>query len=326
VPRWLLALLLSTLLPAWPAVAALPVFVELTGGANPLAGVDAGKFSAAGLGDLDGDRDLDLVAGNQDGTLLYFENTGGAASPAFTEQSGSASPLDGLSVIDGFSTPALVDLDGDGDLDLVVGAHTSGFHYFENTGTPSAAIFVERTGAANRLGGLAPGEVPEPAFADLDGDGDLDLVAGTADGTFHYFENTGTRELPSFVERTGAANPFDGLAISAYSTASLADVDGDGDLDLVSGAPDGSFHYFENTGTPQMPAFSEQTGTANPLDGLAAGAFSTGSFANLYGDPVPAVVAGMGSGGFAVFRAPEPDPMLEGVAAALALLALGRRR
>ena len=208
----------------------------------------------------------------------------------------------------------------------MVGEHTTGLHYFENTGTPTAAVFVERTGAANPFDGLAPGDVPEPAFADLDGDGDLDLVAGSADGTFHYFENTGTPEMPSFVERTGAANPLDGIDLGDFSTAAFADVDGDGDLDLVSGAPDGSFHYLENTGTPQAPVFVEQTGAANPLDGLSAGAFSTGSFANLYGDAVPALVAGMGSGSFAVFRAPEPDAAPLAAAAALALLAARPRR
>ena len=52
-----------------------------------------------------------------------------------------------------------------------------------------------------------------PSFADLDGDGDLDAVVGEAVGTLHYFENTGSAIAPAFTERTGAANPFNGVGV-----------------------------------------------------------------------------------------------------------------
>ncbi len=75
-----------------------------------------------------------------------------------------------------------------------------------------------------------------PSFADLDGDGDLDAVVGEGDGTLHYFENTGSAIAPVFTERTGAANPFNGVDVGYYSAPSFADLDGDGDLDAVVGA------------------------------------------------------------------------------------------
>ena len=58
--------------------------------------------------------------------------------------------------------------------------------------------------------------------------GDLDLVAGEYNGTLLYLENTGTATAPVFVQRTGSANPFDGIGSSGMSA--LADIDGDGTL------------------------------------------------------------------------------------------------
>ena len=61
--------------------------------------------------------------------------------------------------------------------------------------------------------------------------GDLDLVVGNyLDGSLNYFENTGTPTAPAFVQRTGIANPFDGIDVRARSIPALGDVDDDGTL------------------------------------------------------------------------------------------------
>ena len=60
--------------------------------------------------------------------------------------------------------------------------------------------------------------------------GNLDLVVGNLDGSLNYFENTGTPTAPAFVQRTGIANPFDGIDVRARSIPALGDVDDDGTL------------------------------------------------------------------------------------------------
>jgi hypothetical protein len=64
--------------------------------------------------------------------------------------------------------------------------------------------------------------------------GDLDLVVGEFYSLLNYFENIGTSKAPAFVQRTGSANPFEGIVYSIWSgwnsSPALGDLDGDGTL------------------------------------------------------------------------------------------------
>jgi hypothetical protein len=182
------------------------------------------------------------------------------------------------------SAPAFADLDGDGDFDLLSGEYYGAFVYFENTGTSSAAAFVQRFGAANPMDGVAVGWSSAPTFADLDGDGDLDLLSGEYGGPFFYFENTGTSSAAAFDQRTGGASPMNGVDVGLASVPAFADLDGDGDLDLLSGERYGSFVYFENTGTTSAAAFVQRAGMANPMEGFNVGQRSKPAFADIDGD------------------------------------------
>ena len=146
-----------------------------------------------------------------------------------------------------------------------------------------ADTFIQLTAAANPLNGLDAGATAHAAFADIDGDGDLDLFSGNNFADLTYFENTGTATAPVFVERTGAANPMDGVTFGSYTAPTFVDIDGDDDMDLFVNDVSGGFRYFRNDGTTAAPAFTEVTGSANPLN-FDVGTAGRVRFADLDGD------------------------------------------
>jgi uncharacterized protein (DUF2141 family) len=145
-----------------------------------LVTITRGSNTVPTLGDLDGDGDLDLIVGESSGWLNYYRNDGGPSQPRFALVSDEFEKIQ----LGRRSTPSLSDLDGDGDLDLLVGSESNGLALFRNEGT----------GTVPRLARDSAFEVPVPLLAapaagDLDGDGDLDLVVGGAGGGAVYLEH-----------------------------------------------------------------------------------------------------------------------------------------
>ena len=186
----------------------------------------------------------------------------------------TANPFNGVDV--GFdSAPAFGDLDGDGDLDMVSGMWLGELKYFKNTGTASAPVYVEQTGAANPLSGLDVGNGSVPGLVDIDGDGDLDAVSTENDGNVNYFKNTGTASAPVFAEQAGAASPFNGIVPTNFTTPAFGDIDGDGDKDMLLGTHGGTVLYYKNTRTATAPAFTQQGGASNPFGSIDVGSYSS---------------------------------------------------
>ena len=268
----------ASILVTAPAAA---VTTDLSGDArHPLDEVLVNSYAAPALADIDGDGDIDAVVGAMDGTLRTYINTAGV----FTEVTGAANPLDGVALVI-FSTPSFVDIDGDGDMDLVVGDVHGTLRTLANT----AGVFTELTEAANPLNGLTVPGYSTPGFADIDGDGDMDMVVGTFNGTLRTFANT----AGVFAELAGADNPFDGVDVGTTSAPSFVDLDGDGDMDAVVGSDAGTLHSFQNDGTG---VFTELTGADNPFDGLFVEAYSRPSFGDIDGDGDSDMVVGEWNG------------------------------
>ena len=93
------------------------------------------------------------------------------------QQSGAANPFNGVDVGWSQHRPSFADLDGDGDLDAVVGERYGTVRYFKNTGSATALrSSPNRPGQPIRSTGSMWASVAAPSFADLDGDGDLGMV------------------------------------------------------------------------------------------------------------------------------------------------------
>src|SRR5687768_1758371 len=242
---------------------------------NPFGLVSGNYFVFPAFADLDDDGDNDLLIGEYDGVLKYFQNTGTALDPQFAAP--VVNPF-GLAPLSELSIPTFADLDGDGDTDLLLGAYYGSMEYFQNIGTASNPQFA--AGIVNPFGLDSTYLTAIPAFADLDGDGDMDLLAGESYGAMQYFQNTGTVIAPEFA--APLVNPFGLDSTYLFAAPAFADLDHDGDLDLLVGEYYGAMNYFQNTGTALNPQF--EAPLTNPFGLVSTIYYALPAFADLDGD------------------------------------------
>ncbi len=165
-----------------------------------------------------------------------------------------------------------VDFDGDGALDIIVGADDWVEYGWDNAYDENGrwmngplrgyVYFIRNTSAGGGpaydkpvkvMAGDRPVETfgwPSPNFVDFDGDGDLDLLCGEFLDGFTYFQNTGTREKPKYAlgKRLKQGNGKYLTMDLEMITPTAIDWDKDGDVDLIVGDEDGRVAFIENTG------------------------------------------------------------------------------
>lgn len=256
-------------------------------------------WSSPAVADLDGDGSLEVIVGadshfepqpigTEDGGRLFV-----VAGATGTDRAGFPIQVDEVIV----SSPAIGDLDGDGELDIVVG---SGNCWGANNGCgiPYHPGVGEYVSAWDRSGAALDGwpvvlsnqyVIGSPALADINGDGSLEVVINTSErgsnpavGRVYVLSGSGD-VLPGWPVLPSVPADCDGNTVSYATPASsiVADVNGDGDLEiilpsnweLVMWAPDGT----QLTRPSYQPPICQPTDptdykleTSGPVNGSAA--------------------------------------------------------
>lgn len=182
--------------------------------------LDLGSSAVPAEMDVDGDGLNDLLIAssfkrtpttNVKSRLHYFKNIGSSANPKYSLANGDFAQWSIFGFADAY--PALGDLDGDGDLDMLVGVASGDLYYFTNTPSGGLANFSLTQPEYMNIQSIGSNAAPE--IADVNGDGKLDLLIGEKLGYVSYFENTGTTSSAAFASLPTIAK-FGGIDISYF--------------------------------------------------------------------------------------------------------------
>jgi hypothetical protein len=230
-------------------------------------------FPASYYVDFDGDGQKELlvttnepIAAKSVNNVWVYANTGTNQRPVFDYEGDNTWLYNETVDLGTRSAPTLVDIDGDGDLDLVVA--TSGdfetsmnirdrLVLYTNTPETSTGRAVFTLADSNFLNISSSNLMNNiiATFADLNGDGKPDLIMGMESGELLYFQNTSIGTSISFAP---TASSLDSIDAGVSSAPAFADLDNDGDLDLVVGNRNGILKYYENTGSNSSMFFASE--------------------------------------------------------------------
>lgn len=231
--------------PGWPFVPrdvapGIPGFFDVKSGIFPDGAADGladGVVSSPAIGDINGDGRNEVVFGSFD-HFVYALNGDASHAPGWPQF-----------VYDTvWSSPALADLNGDGKLNVIIGIDAHVFNDNEGYTSEDGGELQVFNGDGTRLWRVAQDEVliSSPAVADLDGDGKLEIAAGS--GNF-YCCNDGT---PSEEGKYFSVWNHDGsllwrtpLPTQIVGSPALGDVNDDGRLEIVVGGMNGVVYTFE---------------------------------------------------------------------------------
>jgi hypothetical protein len=236
--------------------------------------------------------------------LYLYLNNGTLTNPSFTladDDFGHVSQL-GLQGI----YPALGDLDGDNDLDMLLGNSEGGLWMLTNVAGQGANPVFENP--LPEFQNLSVEDFGTPTFVDINGDGLSDLVVGGINGKLSYFENKGTIEEPDFVlitDNFGSVNVTDPeVSYTGHSVPCFFKSAG-GELRLLAGSESGLLKYYKDINSESGHVFELSD---SHFMYITEGIRTSPAWADLNNDGFPDLAIGNYSGGVTLFKGNAPGP------------------
>ncbi|MCP9833044.1 MULTISPECIES: FG-GAP-like repeat-containing protein [unclassified Cyanobium] len=258
------------------------------GAENPFGLDNVGENAIPSFVDIDGDGDLDAFIGNGFGDTLFFNNTAAAGSTTPAYAAAETNPF-GLANVGLSASPSFADIDGDGDLDAFIGNLAGTTRFFRNTAVAGSTTPAYAASEDNPFGLADAGYKAHPSFADIDGDGDLDVFIGDGNaeefigpkkgappgGDTLFFRNT----APVLGVSSSTANGSYGVGAVITLTVSFSEavlVAGSPRLQLETGSTDRFAVYTSGSGTNTLSfSYTVQPGDSSAdLDILSSSALS----------------------------------------------------
>ncbi len=209
--------------------------------------------SAPYIVDWNEDGKKDILAGSAPGEVSIFINRGTNLHPIFEKE---LKLNEGDLDVGDYASPAMVDWDGNGLKDLVVGNKNGKVFVFLNIGYKHNPLFSSdeiKTGI--KVDGRAT-----PFIVDWNNDGKFDVVSGSSDGKVYVFINEGDSKTPKFSKPQTVQVNGKELKLPNSTSVIALDWDDDGKTDLLVSNKEKNqlgIYLLINTGTKEKPEFKE---------------------------------------------------------------------
>ena len=274
--------------------------------------IELGRESKPLILDINNDQILDLLVSNfgefdlsipihYNSYIESYLNVGTNENPIFNKNSSDFQNISTL-INDINLIPTLGDLDGDGDLDAIVGDYSGMLHFLENNSSDPGIINLSisispLTDIFNNVFDL--GFNAHPTLFDIDNDNDLDLIVGEAIGNLNYIENIGDSSNFNFDLRS---ETFGGVSVSEWWTnigmsAPIFHRNGS-DVELYVGSKRGSIFKYNNINNNLSGNFNLADSNFN---NIFTGTHSTPAISDLNNDSLIDFIIGNKRGGLTLF-------------------------
>lgn len=274
--------------------------------------IEVGQNSYPILFDYNCDGKKDLLVGtfgyfnsnSLKAQLALYENTGTLTQPSFSLVTRDYAGISTQSL--NFAIPTAGDIDGDGDVDLLIGTSNGKIHWLKNTAGPGnicAFTFLN-----NPFNFVTYSAVAAPQLFDINKDGKLDLMIGGKNGRIAFYKNIGSSSAPSFTLKT---NTFG--SVNVKGDPNLFGIDGyaspffydePSGTKLLVGSVSGQIFYYS------IPALAADTCVANLIntntDNINEGAQSTIYYEDINNDNKRDMFIGNAGGGLSYFSSTSP--------------------